>query len=205
MSYVTVRGEMESEFLEKKSRFIGRVCPVSTEEEALQFVERVRSAHPDATHNVWAYNLRQGRCRCSDDGEPSGTAGQPALDALQKAGIEDAVVVVTRYFGGILLGAGGLVRAYSRAARDAVNAAGVCEASLCLELRFSVDYGLYGKVERLLPNYHAVLLDTAFAADVTLTVRLRAERVRALCDALSEMTAGQCQPETVGECWLDMD
>lgn len=205
MSYVTVRGEAESEFVEKKSRFIGYVRPVPTEEDAMRFVERIRAAHPDATHNVWAYNLRQGRCRCSDDGEPSGTAGQPALDALQKAGIEDAVVVVTRYFGGILLGAGGLVRAYSRAARDAVNAAGVCEASRCLDLRFSVDYGLYGKVERALPAYHAVLLDAAFAAEVTLTVRLRAERAEALSAALSEMTAGQCAPEIVGERWLDME
>ena len=205
MSYVTVRGEAESEFVEKKSRFIGQVCPASSEEEALRFVEKIRARYPDATHNVWAYNLRQGRCRCSDDGEPSGTAGQPALDALQKAGVEDAAVVVTRYFGGILLGAGGLVRAYSRAARDAVAAAGICQASLCLDLRFSVDYSLYGRVERMLPAYHALLLDASFAAEVTLNVRLRAERRDALAAALSELTAGRCAVETVGECWLDME
>ena len=204
MSYTTVRGEAESEFIENKSRFIGQVRPVPDEAEAMRFVEKVRAKYPDASHNVWAYNLRQGRCRCSDDGEPSGTAGQPALDALQKAGVEDAVVVVTRYFGGILLGAGGLVRAYSRAARDAVNEAGVCEASLCYELRFSVDYGLYGKVERLLPAHHAELLDTSFASDVTLTVRLRAERREALTAALVELTAGRCKVETTGECWLDL-
>ena len=113
-----------AEFIERKSRFIGYIAPVSSEEEARAFIAAIREKHADATHNVWACLLRGGAvARCSDDGEPQGTAGLPTLDVLRKSGLDDCVVVVTRYFGGILLGAGGLTRAYSAAAKAAVDAA----------------------------------------------------------------------------------
>ena len=120
----------ETEFVEKRSRFIGRVKPVETEEEARAFVEEVRRRHHDARHNCWCYLLREGNVlRYSDDGEPQGTAGQPMLGVFEKEGVTNLVCVVTRYFGGVLLGAGGLVRAYTRSAKDALDAAGV---SVCL-------------------------------------------------------------------------
>ena len=113
----------EDEFIEKKSRFIGRIWPVETEEEALARIQEMKKKHYDATHNCWAYIIRDGAVRFSDDGEPGGTAGMPMLQVLQREGLFNAVCVVTRYFGGILLGAGGLTRAYGKAARDALSAA----------------------------------------------------------------------------------
>ena len=124
--YYVPTAPSETEFVEKRSRFIGRVKPVETEEEARAFVEEVRRRHHDARHNCWCYLLREGNVlRYSDDGEPQGTAGQPMLGVFEKEGVTNLVCVVTRYFGGVLLGAGGLVRAYTRSAKDALDAAGV--------------------------------------------------------------------------------
>lgn len=123
MSYRTITKEADAEFTERRSRFIGHAMPVSSEEDALAFVAMIKEQHGDATHNVWAYNLKNGRQRYSDDGEPQGTAGPPVLEVLQKERLVDAAVVVTRYFGGVLLGAGGLVRAYSHGAKLALEAA----------------------------------------------------------------------------------
>ena len=123
--YITLNQRAQDEFVERKSRFIGTATPVSTQEEAIAFIDEMRSKYWDATHNVYAYILRDGTKRYSDDGEPQGTAGVPVLDVLQKEGLTDLCVVVTRYFGGILLGAGGLVRAYSHGAKIAVDAAGI--------------------------------------------------------------------------------
>ena len=123
MQYRTIRAAASAEFVEKRSRFIGYISPVTTQEDAAAFIDSIRSKHWDATHNVPAYIIREGNiCRFSDDGEPQGTAGMPALNVLQKEGLTDCVLVVTRYFGGILLGGGGLVRAYSHAAKIAVDA-----------------------------------------------------------------------------------
>ncbi len=134
--YKTVRAAASGELTEKRSRFIGYCKPVSTEEEATAFIASIRSRHWDARHNVYAYSLREGNLRrYSDDGEPSGTAGMPVLDVLQKSGVTDVCVVVTRYFGGVLLGTGGLVRAYSQAARLGLNAAQVVPALLLYALR----------------------------------------------------------------------
>ena len=124
--YLTLRKESSDEFIEKRSRFIGYAKPVTTQEEAMDFINAIRAKHWDATHNVYAYVLRDGQSRrYSDDGEPSGTAGVPVLDVLLKENITDCVVVATRYFGGVLLGAGGLVRAYSHTSKIAVEAAGI--------------------------------------------------------------------------------
>ena len=124
-AYKTIAAQAQDEFTEQRSRFIGYVRPVSTEEEAQRFIEEKKKFHWDAKHNVYAYVLRGGIQRCSDDGEPHGTAGVPTLDVLLKSGVTDAVVVVTRYFGGILLGKGGLVRAYTDSAAEAVKASGL--------------------------------------------------------------------------------
>ena len=204
MSYVTLREAASASFIERKSEFIAHAAPVKTEEEAMAFINGIRAKYGDATHNVWAYNLQHGHCRCSDDGEPQGTAGAPVLDAIQKSGVEDAVVVVTRYFGGILLGAGGLVRAYSRGAHDALEAAGICEVVLCEEIRVTVDYTSYGKVQYILPDYGAKVLDTQWADDVTIDLRLRADQAEKLRAALLELTAGRCVPETLGTLYADM-
>ena len=123
MSYITIPFPADAEFIERRSRFIGHAAPAATEEEALRFVAAIKAQYADATHNVWAYHLQQGRERYADDGEPQGTAGPPVLDVLKKSGVVDVAVVVTRYFGGVLLGAGGLVRAYSHAAHLALEAA----------------------------------------------------------------------------------
>ena len=131
-SYLTLGGQGEIEYVERRSRFLAHARPVTTEEEALAFLEQIRSKYWDASHNVYAYSLREGQIRrFSDDGEPQGTSGMPTLEVLTKSGITDAIIVVTRYFGGVLLGAGGLVRAYSHAARMAVDAAEVLTMRPC--------------------------------------------------------------------------
>ena len=145
-AYQTIAHEAAQEFVERRSRFIGYAKPVRTEEEALAFLEEIRTRHWDATHNVFAYSLRQGNLRrYSDDGEPQGTAGVPVLDVLQKSGVTDAVLVVTRYFGGVLLGAGGLVRAYSHAASLALQAGEVITMQLCKTARVMCDYNQIGR------------------------------------------------------------
>ena len=144
-SYKTVQLETCDEFTEKRSRFIGYIKPVQTEEEAIAFIQSIKTKHWDARHNVYAYCLREGQIkRYSDDVEPQGTAGIPTLDVLLKTGVTDVVVVVTRYFGGILLGGGGLVRAYSHATRLAVEKAQVITMAVCKLCALTCDYNQYG-------------------------------------------------------------
>ena len=155
--YQTAAREAEDAFVERRSRFIGAICPVQTEEDALAFVAKRKKAHWDATHHVYAYVLRQeGIRRYSDDGEPQGTAGMPVLDVLLKEALSDCVVVVTRYFGGILLGGGGLVRAYSHGASLAVAAGGLQVMRLCDIVRLSCSYGQYGWVAPLIAEQGGV-------------------------------------------------
>ena len=138
--YKTPNIASQTEFVVNRSRFIGRCFPVADEQEALARLEEVRKLHYDATHNCWAYNLRGGVMRFSDDGEPGGTAGMPIMDTLIRSNTQDALIVVTRYFGGILLGSGGLVRAYSRSASDALNASGSCDMVPASMVGFTIDY-----------------------------------------------------------------
>ena len=166
----------EAEFVEKKSRFIGRVWPVDTEEEALAKIQEMKKKHYDATHNCWAYIIRDGAVRFSDDGEPGGTAGMPMLQVLQREGLFNVVCVVTRYFGGILLGAGGLTRAYSKGARDALAAAGVATMGLWARVRLSCPYPLFERVKLEIAAASGILDDMDYGADVTLTVSLPSER-----------------------------
>ena len=183
MQYRTIRAAASAEFVEKRSRFIGYISPVTTQEDAAAFIDSIRSKHWDATHNVPAYIIREGNiCRFSDDGEPQGTAGMPALNVLQKEGLTDCVLVVTRYFGGILLGGGGLVRAYSHSAKIAVDAAERKKMCSCYPMEITSDYGLYGKIVNILPEFEVKITDTVFETDVTVKLLCRS----ALTDALTE-------------------
>lgn len=168
-NYKTVMEENSDFFIEKKSRFIGYAKPVQTEAEAIEFVKKIRSKHPDATHNVYAYKVRENNVqRYSDDGEPAGTAGIPTLDVIQKEDLTDICVVVTRYFGGTLLGAGGLVRAYSRGAKIAVDAAKVIVKSYCFEYSVNVDYSFLSKVQQEAAALGCIPGEAEYANDVTL-------------------------------------
>lgn len=188
--YRTLKGPAQDEFTEKRSRFIDYASPVTNEEEALAFLEQIRARHRDATHNVYAYVLRDGLLqRFSDDGEPQGTAGIPVLEVILKSGITDCAVVVTRYFGGTLLGAGGLVRAYSHAARLAIEKAGISEMRLCRILEITVDYTLYGKLQYWLAERQLPILETNFAESVCLSVLMPSEELESVKAGLLELTA----------------
>ena len=190
-AYRTAARIAEAEIVIQKSRFIGRVAPAQTVEAATAFLTIVKAAHYDASHNVWAYNLRDGQRRYSDDGEPQGTAGPPILETLQKQGLADCMIVVTRYFGGILLGAGGLTRAYGQAASAAIEAAGIVTMAPCRVLRVTCDYGVYGALQRLAPAHGATILDTRFTDTVTVALRLRAENADAFTAQLAEKSNGR--------------
>ncbi len=173
--YTTLESEGVAEFTEKKSVFIGHAAPVKSEEEALAYVKKQRSAHADARHHVWAY-LQNGEvvARYSDDGEPQGTGGVPVLDTIRKSGARDAVVVVTRYFGGILLGAGGLVRAYAHTAKLALDAAHIITYEQYDEWELSCSYSDYQRYLAELPRFGALTDDTQFAERVTLRFAVKA-------------------------------
>ena len=150
MNYFTISKAVSNSFIEKKSEFIGYISPVKTNDEAVEFISRIKSMHRKAKHNAYAYILKNGNIsRYSDDGEPQGTAGIPVLDVIQKRGLTDVCVVVTRYFGGILLGGGGLVRAYSHAASIACDAAKIMDMRLCHKLIIETDYNMYGKISQI--------------------------------------------------------
>ncbi|MEG0272030.1 MAG: YigZ family protein [Hydrogenoanaerobacterium sp.] len=202
--YKTIYEAAEDEFTEKKSRFIGYIAPAASEEDALSVISARKTLHRDATHNVYAYTLRGGIARCTDDGEPQGTAGVPALEALQKAGVTDVCVVVTRYFGGTLLGTGGLIRAYSQAAAQTLKAAKQRLMLPCTVLELSVNYSLYGKAARLLPQYEALVLQSDFGEEVSLRVMLKSENVPVFTDALREATAANAKLSFCEETLSDM-
>lgn len=165
--YKTVEKEASDFFIEKKSKFIGYAKPVKTQEEAVEFISEIKLKHWDATHNVYAYVLCENNIqRYSDDGEPSGTAGVPVLDVMLKESLVDVCVVATRYFGGTLLGAGGLVRAYSHTSKIALEAAGIITMAQCSVMSAEVDYSFYDRLNILLSDFSAVILDTSFSDKV---------------------------------------
>ena len=182
--------EAESEFVEKRSRFISHVWRVETEEEAQARIQETKKKYYDARHNCWCYLLGPNLVRYSDDGEPQGTAGQPMLNVFQRENVTGAVCVVTRYFGGILLGAGGLTRAYSKGARDALAAAGVATMGLWARVRLSCPYPLFERVKLEIAAADGILDDMDYGADVTLTVSLPSERRETLQGRLTELSAG---------------
>ena len=201
-SYKTIDKENSDEYIVKKSRFIGYVKPVSTKEEALDFIQGISKKHWDATHNVYAYILREeGIKKFSDDGEPQGTAGMPVLDVLEKNGLTDCAVVVTRYFGGIMLGAGGLVRAYSHTASLAVNAGGVVTRTLCIKAKIECDYNFYGKLSSLIPENGGTVEDTLFEDNVTVTFYIPETDKGSFEAKLTEASFGKYKPKTITTEW----
>lgn len=200
MEYLTVKEENSDQFVEKKSRFIGTCRPVKTEEEALDFIARMKSRYWDASHNVYAYILREnGVQRFSDDGEPQGTAGIPVMDTLKKAGVVDVAVVATRYFGGILLGGGGLIRAYSHTATIALAAAQKVAMRECLLLELPCNYGFYGKAAGLIPECGGVVDDTQFLEQVTLRFHLEPQLLPALEKKLADSSSGRASVKQAGQ------
>lgn len=196
-AYTTIEGRSVAEIEEKKSRFIASIAHVETEEEALAFLEEIRAANRMARHNVYAYILREGgagaagRVRYSDDGEPQKTAGLPTLEALQHAGLTDVCCVVTRYFGGVLLGTGGLVRAYTQATQAGIAAAQLVVVSKCVDIRVRVAYPLYDQLVRIASDCGAKTLQTDYADAVTLTLRMLDGTQDALLAKLTELCRGQ--------------
>ena len=198
--FLTPFGYGEAEIVEKRSRFIARVWPVEAESEALSRIREMREKHWDATHNVFAYILRDNNVmRYSDDGEPGGTSGMPTLNVFRGEGIVNVCCVVTRYFGGVLLGTGGLVRAYSAAAKAGLEAAGVQEMALWRGKLLSCAYGQYERIRRLLEENGAVVENTDFGADVVIEALLRADRADDFDRKLTELTAGTVVSEDAGE------
>lgn len=199
--YFVPSGPSETEFTEKRSRFIGHIWPVETEEEARSCIEAMKKRYHDARHNCWCYRLRGGAERYSDDGEPQGTAGQPMLGVFQKENVTDMVCVVTRYFGGILLGAGGLVRAYTQSAKDALDAAGVSVVRPWAELAVPCPYALFERVKLEAESCGGVLGEAEYAEQVTVRVLLPDEKVQAFTERMTELTAGGAQVNRLGERW----
>ena len=196
-SYTTIDGRAVAEIEEKKSRFIASLAHVETEEEALAFLDEIRVANRMARHNVYAYVLREGgagaagRARYSDDGEPQKTAGMPTLEALQHAGLTDVICVVTRYFGGVLLGTGGLVRAYTGATQAGIEAATKVVVSSCVDISVRIEYPLYDQMSRIASDCGAKVLDTQYAEAVTLKLRMLDGTQQPLLDKITELCRGQ--------------
>lgn len=198
--YKTVLENASDEFVEKRSRFIGYCKPVKTEQEAIDFINEKRSEHWNATHNVYAYSLREGNIkRYSDDGEPSGTAGMPVLDIIVKNEIFDVVVVVTRYFGGVLLGTGGLVRAYSHGSKIAVEAAKPVIMQNCLVCEARCAYNQYGKVSSLIIGVGAAVDDTVYESDVLVKFHIKPDLLGTLNKKLADATSGKVTVEQKDE------
>lgn len=190
--YKTVEKEASDFFIEKKSKFIGYAKPVKTQEEAVEFISKIKSKHWDATHNVYAYVLRENNIqRYSDDGEPSGTAGVPVLDVMLKESLVDVCVVATRYFGGTLLGAGGLVRAYSHTSKIALEAAGIITMAQCSVMSAEVDYSFYDRLNILLSDFSAVILNTSFSDKVCVEFSVKENIVDLLNAKLVDASNGK--------------
>ncbi len=194
----TLGHEASAEFTEKKSVFIGYARPVKTAEEAEAFIASIKKKHADARHNVSAYMVGNA-VRYSDDGEPKGTGGVPVLEVLKKSGVDGAVVVVTRYFGGILLGAPGLVRAYSKAAAMAVEEAGVVTYRRYIECTIACEYALYDKLLYDIGRRSILVDNTDFGGNITLSLAVLAEEYEAFEKAVGSMTGGKLTPEKTGE------
>ena len=198
--YKTIRGFGTDEFVERKSRFIGSIQPVSTEEEAVAFIQSVKERHREANHNVYAYVLREGQIRrYSDDGEPQGTGGVPVLEVLLKEGLVDCCVVVTRYFGGVLLGTGGLLRAYTRSAKDALEAAGVAVVRQWVQTAVECPYNFLERVKGEIAAAQGILGEIAYGAQVRIPALLPVEHWEAYAARITELTGGKVAAEHLGE------
>ena len=197
--YLVPTGYGEDEFTEKKSQFIGRIWLVETEEEALARIQEMKKQHYDATHNCWAYIIKDGAVRFSDDGEPGGTAGMPMLQVLQREGLSNVVCVVTRYFGGILLGAGGLVRAYTKGAKIAVDAAGKSMKRVWTVLYVPCPYTYYERVKLEVAAFGGIIRSTDFGSEVELEILLPEAQAQPFTDRLTDMSAAAIETMVTGQ------
>lgn len=197
--YLVPTGYGEDEFVEKRSRFIGHIFPVETEEEALEKIQQLKKKYYDATHNCWAYVIRDGAMRFSDDGEPGGTAGNPMMQVLQGEQLYNVVCIVTRYFGGVLLGAGGLVRAYTKGAKIAIDAAGKSMKRVWSVLYLPCPYTYYERVKLEVAAFDGILRDTQFGAEVEMEILLAADRTQPFLDRITDMTAGTVEGMEIGQ------
>lgn len=203
--YIMLSKGAQAELVEKKSRFIATVRPVSTEEEAVAFIDEMKKKYYDARHNCSAFVIgsKGELTRSSDDGEPSGTAGRPMLEVLTGSGIRNVAVVVTRYFGGVLLGTGGLVRAYSGAVKMALEQCETITRRFGVQLMIRADYNGVGKIQYLLGSRNVVIQDSVYAADVEMTVLVPIEEYEKLCKELVEATNGRVGLEEVEKLYYD--
>lgn len=198
--YTTLAGEGVGVYEEKRSEFIGVAAHIDSEKDAQELIKRIKAEHHDARHNVFAYVCASGNVqRYSDDGEPQGTAGIPVLDVIRKSGLDDVCVVVTRYFGGVLLGAGGLVRAYTAAAKLAIDEAGIVTYEKYSEFRLVLNYSDYQKILAKLPSFNAKIDNTDFATDVTFDIALRAPLAEKFRLFVKELFCDRVPAELIGE------
>lgn len=188
--YLVPSQDAITEFTERRSRFIGHIWVTDTEEEALERIKAMREKHWDATHNVYAYIIKDGATRYSDDGEPQGTAGMPVLEVLRREGLHNVCCVVTRYFGGILLGAGGLVRAYAKSAKDTIDAAGISVKRVWNRIEIACPYNLYERLARETAAQEGIVDDTQFGADVLLTVLLPQAKTQTFLTRIADLSGG---------------
>ncbi|MFZ5989148.1 MAG: YigZ family protein [Bacillota bacterium] len=205
--YKTVLNSAVCEIEEKKSRFIATVKPVSTEEEALEFINGLKSKYWDATHNVYSYYIGGNNIiqRFSDDGEPSGTAGLPVLEVIKRMEVRDLAVVITRYFGGTLLGAAGLIRAYSKSAALGIEAAGIIVKKLCKEVRVVVEYTLFGKVQSLLISKGLIIKDVIYEQDVEIIVFIAEDEMESFIDLINETTNARSIIQPGDDSYITLD
>ncbi len=204
MTYRTVLKHAQEEMIERKSRFIATVKPVTTEQEAIDFINECRANYRDATHNVYAYVVQENNIsRYSDDGEPSGTAGVPVLEVINKEHLTDIAIVVTRYFGGTLLGAGGLVRAYGKSAKLGVDKASITEKIYCYKLKMNTTYDMLGKVRYMIETGDYILGEIEYTDFVTVTAYVKYDLLERFLKELEETTNAQVTAETCGEMYID--
>ena len=197
--YYIPAGPGEASFVEKRSEFLGHVRMVETEEDAKAFVAQVKKEHYDARHNCWCYAIKDGPVRYSDDGEPQGTAGVPMLEVFQRQNVTNFVCVVTRYFGGVLLGAGGLLRAYTKSAKDALDATGIAVVRRWVEVRLPCSYSLLERLKKETEAMNGIVTDVEYGAGVTILALLPEENAPAYSARIFDVTSGTVTPEVTGE------
>ena len=197
--YYIPSGASRTEFTEKRSRFIGRVWPADSEEQARARIEETKKRHYDARHNCWCYLIKDGPVRYSDDGEPQGTAGQPMLNVFQREGVENVCCVVTRYFGGILLGVGGLVRAYTQSAKDALDAAGLSAVRRWVAMEVPCSYARFEAMRREVLSFGGAVENVDYGSDVVLSCLLPEEKAKDFAARIREVSAGTIEVLTAGE------
>ncbi len=203
--YKTVKRRASTHLIEKKSKFIASVAPAETEEEALEFLKEIKSKYPDATHNVYAYIIDENNIfRYSDDGEPSGTAGMPVLDTIRKEGLVDVCVVVTRYFGGTLLGTGGLVHAYGASAKQGLYEADIITRALCNVVCVKVDYTMSGKIQYMTSTNNLITEDIVYGDDVTFYICSMLDETEKLIKEITELTYGRATCTVVEQKYVDL-